>query len=459
MFEGLQQREYDPVTFAEPLASGSFTDMFVAAERQQRLVNNSFAADQSREELYERRIAAVLAATGTKLENPERGGYSLTERELRRLTREAGGPINPMEHRRSLFEQKLADLRAAHPDKAEALTFGDLEAEGREIAKAAEIEGSRDNAANPIVSFAASVAGGIWGHRRDPLFVGSLFAGPVSATGKTALARIVDSGMRQGLYNAGITAMEQPSVQAWRNEIGVKSGVEPALENVGMAFLFGMIPGMAFRGVHELVTARPAMERVLRGSPEPGDVETVTKALGDNLSPFEQAMLRAGDDMVTADRTIIPAAMKDVPPELHHDLTAAALRRADDPAAPSPEAVAAVRESNELTDPALQARIAEANPLDLHEARVAADDALDDFGRAQGMAVTRDQIGEEQAVRIATASSYVEAAAEAKPARGDPLGKVPFTREDGSPTLLTPSAAAKIGEREAELGMLIRSCK
>jgi hypothetical protein len=40
-------------------------------------------------------------------------------------------------------------------------------------------------------------------------------------------------------------------VQEWRQTLGLRSGVLPAVEQVGMAFLFGVIPGAALRGVHE----------------------------------------------------------------------------------------------------------------------------------------------------------------------------------------------------------------
>lgn len=328
------------VTFAEPLASDRFADMFANAEKQQRLVNNAFAADQSREAAYDRRIAAVKAATGRELENPERGGYSLSERDLRRLTRD--GPIDPMAYRRDQFEQQLAEIRSTNPDKAEALTFDDINAEAKATAKGAEDAGSRETGAGTIKSLGAELAGGVWGSRRDPLFVGSLFAGPTSALGKAAFTRIASSALFQGLYNAGLTAVEQPAVQQWRAEIGARSGVQPALENVGMSFLFGAIPGAAIQGVKEGLSA--PLRRVLTGHPEPGDIEAVHAGLTPD-APREAAALVSGAESVAADRaTLTIPEPKGVAPELHDDMLAAALKRADDPAAPSPDAVRALNE-------------------------------------------------------------------------------------------------------------------
>lgn len=691
MFDGMQQRDYDPVTFGEPggnsgfgetlarIGKGGFAmagplpipldplihpqpyaEIFNAGERQTRLADNMWALDRATEDVYDRRIAAVRDATGAVLENPARGGYRPTERELRRLS--ADGPIDPAAYQRQRFDQALDEIRTAHPDKTEALTFGSIEDDAKALAHGAEVEGQKPypKEVNPIAAGAASFAGAMWAGRRDQLFVASLFAGPVTAAGKTAMARIVSGGLRQGLYNAGISALEQPSVQAWRQEIGARSGVQPALENVGMAFLFGAIPGAGLTATHELTAARPALERVLRGAAEPGDVEAVSKALGDHLSPLEHSALRMGEDMQAADHATLIPPSKDMtanwPLSMHDDLTAAALKRADDPTAPSPEAVAAVntirgyldsrglgtrfhgspsevgafeegfygssvnyygasgfyatdaldvahgyanrkgaaapsiyevRETkptkiydmessispelrarieemstekygstadlvtsaldenpknlreffdevrahaaseripadevqegvfhplmdtlgglgfdgmshrgglrtktpehavtiyfdprtaihlrkmsgDELArlrpgvpppDPALLARIEDARPQNAHEAAVAADEALDDFGRAQGMAVTRAQIGEEQTARQATAAAHVEATAGTKIARDDPLGAVPFIDKKGRPDVLTEREIAKIGERETELGMLVRSCQ
>lgn len=705
MFDLLKPKDEGTVTFAEPggstsLSSGMarspfldpilhpepYRDIFMAAERQTRLVDNVFAQQRATEEAYDQRIAAVKAATGMDLENPLRGGYrSDAAKRIRDEVRMGGmQPIDAKggipEYQARIFDEKFAELRQKYPD----LPAADLKAEAQSLAKGADEAAGKATGAdvNPITSLAFQVAGGMWAGRRDPLFVGSMFLGPTSAVGKSAITRVVTSGIFQGAYNAGVAAMEQPAVQAWRSEAGLRSGTEPALENVGLAFLFGMIPGAVLRGGQELIAkeamaARPAIERVLTGHPEPGDAAIAVKAVGGGLEPHQQAAVHMGEEMQAADRATLPEKAPEVPPELHDDMTAAALKRADDPEAPSPEAVAIIHSYQDATSPALEdafakaapfrdplevarrhaadpegthaaiqdavdavvaaehemagrhgttrrklingdfedagltpresdflyygdsptsveglrgiekqlepvsslneastelgyalgklpkdpanlsssdslvvtrlqvlfseierlggdvadttkqavqkyaakfgdpedagfmvgdvmerlkrlmeyrapepvaqiaapplpapnpevaARIEAARPNNVAEAQQAADGALDDLGRRQGMVSLRERMDNEAAMRVADgevdpwavppgskpAVAGEPPVAAAKPPRGDPFGKVPFIDEQGRPKLLTDGAAAKLGEREANMAMLIRSCK
>lgn len=458
-------RESPGTTFAEPLASDRFSDMFSAAEKQQRLVNNAFSADQSREAVYDQRIAAVKAATGDQLENPERGGYSLTERDLRRLSRD--GPIDPMEYRRGQFEQRLEAIRQAHPDKVEALTFGDVNDAAKTVAMDAETQGNRETGAGTLKSSAAELAGGIWGSRRDPLFVGSLFFGPASAAGKTAFMRILSTAWKLGAYNVGLTAAEQPGVQEWRSEIGAPSGLGPAIKNIAMAFPEGFIGGAALHATSEAVGA--ALGRVLIGRPEPGDIQAIHEAAGSPV-PREAAALSAGAQSVAADRaTLTIPEPKGIAPEVHDDMLAAALKRADNPAEPAPEAVQAVREvaTGEPGKPPtseIEQRIADANPKSEREAVQAADEALDDIGRREGIANVRESVdavkAEQDAARAARATAAAEATEPApKTPAKDPIGKIPWVDDSGAPKMLSQKSAAAIGERDDLLAMLVRSCK
>lgn len=295
-----------------------FGGLYNAAERQTRLVDNIVSHQSAIEEAYQRRIEAVKEATGVELDNPER--LRLTERELRQINRD--GPVDPAAWKRQQFDQKLAETRNQHPDAVDALTFGNIDQEARAIAKGAEDEyeqAKKDTNLSGASSLVAEFGGGFKGMLRDPLFVGSMFAGPTTAVGKTVGARILTSGLFQGLYNAGLSALEQPSVQAWRAEIGARSGAVPAVENVGLAFLFGAIPGVGFRAIHEIPAgARPAVQRVLAGTPEAGDLDQVMKvakdALGEidrdipGLGPREAAAIKLGEEMDTADRITRPPA-------------------------------------------------------------------------------------------------------------------------------------------------------
>lgn len=640
MFDLMKARDDGPVTYAEPNQSDGvastlstiskfnpveaiprahwsvaknpeiFTEIFTSAERQQRLVDNVFARDRATEEAFDQRIAAVKTATGVELENPMRGGYAIDARKQirdevranRLQTIDAKGGIP--EYQQNIFEQRLEELRQKHPDKMGELTFGDLGTQAKDIARGTEEDTKKASAAatDPIASFGASVAGSLWAGRRDPLFLGSLFVGPVTAVGKSVLARVVDAGIRQGLFNAGVSALEQPVVQEWRREVGLKSGVEPALENIGMAFLFGAIPGAAFRGAHEAAKARPAIERVLAGHPEPGDAEIAAKAVGAGMEPHEVTAVRIGEEMQSADRALLPPAAKNVAPEVHDDMTAAALKFADDPInSPAPEALAALRSfdprdaaarrnlsaedyaqfrrgvidengepfgvddysppnqmdgHHDLRYGSLIDRIEAEQPKSQAEAVMAASRVMEEDGTKATVTRLRDDLerfgtpagktkiaesrisdadGEHSTVNISNDAGFVAGRVEgkflrvttsfveenmrgrgvgldlyeeamdwaksrglalmsdkvlsedakhiyaalarrgydvksldggtrfevraAKTSAKDPMEKIPFVREDGTPVMLTRGQAAKIGERESNFAMLVRSCK
>lgn len=591
--------KFGNVTYAEPVSETPLADIFRTAERSTRLTGNMVSEAASREEAYDNRIRAIKTATGIELENPERGGYAIDARKAIRQAVIAGG-MSPIDetggipaYQKRIFDQKVADLQVKHPDLTDTITGGVGE-EARALAagSARDFARATDQPVNPILKFGAEFAGGAWGSRRDPIFLGSLFAGPTSAVGRTAFARVASSALNQGLFNAGITAMEQPTVQDWHKRIGQESGVLPALKDVGMAFVLGMIPGAAIEGLKE---AAVPLRRLLAGRPEAGDVAKAWEHLGppseapaaepattksspdpavafpdarnrsgmfilpiagdkgnfeftvegnvvtargahldeaergkglaaatyqrvadwaldsgkifrsvgapskdaariyeglgkrgytverttDPVGRVEYAItgkpptksedlnlrtMRAGEDSIAADRAVLTEpAPKDIPEDLHHDLIGAALKRADDPSAPSPEAVAAVQQLRTPTEPRvsdqteLQDRILQAAPQTEREAHVAADEALDDLGRRDGMAALRENV--EQGKTAETES--VKAAQPAEPeklARGDPMGKVPFIRDDGTVEMLAPPAIAKIGERESTAAMLVRSC-
>lgn len=327
--------------------------MHRAAERSQRLVDNINSRESSVEEAYDRRIKSVKDATGIELDNPER--HRMTERERRQLRMEGVDEKDIPTYQRKLFDDRLTILQNAHPDKAQKLQFGDINEEAQAVAKNAEDEYEQARRSTKLgwgASLLAQFGGGFQGSLRDPLFSGSLLFGPTSAAGKTVAARMFSAAWRQGAFNAGITALEQPAVQAWRAQIGVQSGFTPAIENVGMSFLFGAIPGAVFRGVGEIPGALKApLKRVLDGNPQPGDLEKAIEAANSALreidgdikprSPAERA-IRLGEEIDAADKAVRVPAPKDVTPELHDTLTQAAVQHAEDPSKPSPQAVAAV---------------------------------------------------------------------------------------------------------------------
>jgi hypothetical protein len=335
-------QESPNVTFADPVSETPYSDIFSVASRP-ILAGNMMDESSAREEAIDARIAKIKSVGGEELQNPERGGYA---HEAARIVyqRIRAGEVSYLDRgaetsrlARQMYEAKEAELAAKH-----GLQFGDIGEDAQKRLKEAQGQLGRamDQPVNPILKYATAFAGGMLAQRRDPLFLGSLFAGPASATGRTALARMASSALNQGLFNAGLSAMEQPAVQAWREKTGQESGVVPALEDIGLAFAMGAIPGAAFQGAKEVV---PALRRLMSGRAERGDFAAVKETLGP-VSELDAAGMKAGEESVAATEALTPEKPADVPPDLHDDLAAAALRRADDPEAPSPEAVAAVHE-------------------------------------------------------------------------------------------------------------------
>ena len=165
----------------------------------------------------------------------------------------------------------------------------------------------QDAPLDPFLKFGTGFAGSMWGSRRDPLFIGSLVAGPTTAIGKMALQRVVTSAMIQGGFNAGLSLAEAPAVQAWREKLGMEHGVMPTLEEAGMAALFGMIPGAGIQGLKEL--AGP-VSRLLRGKPEAGDAAKLQEKFP--APPAAADAVRHAEEAVHADAEIIDTVK---PPE------------------------------------------------------------------------------------------------------------------------------------------------
>lgn len=498
MFDLLQSRAAEgPVTFGEPgsgstfastmfrasQAAASLTDplaraqigldvvrnrdaygeLFRTAERQQRLVDNVFAETRAQEEVYDRWIKQARETANIELENPLRGGYAQeARRQIRDEVRGGGmtsidGSGGVPERQLRIFNDRVAEVRAAHPD----LQIGDVAGEARGVAREAEHEAQQAGKAdvNPLLGLGAQFAGGLWAGRRDPIFMGSLFAGPTSAIGKAALTRVATSGLFQGAFNAGVSALEQPAVQEWRREVGLRSGVLPAVENVGLAFLFGLIPGAAIRGVQEEMAriARPAALRMIEGRPRDGDVETVARSLDDMLDDDTRATMRAGDEMQRADAAITERPAAGVTPEQHDSLNAAALRQADDPLnQPSPEAVAHF-DQQEAAPPAqarqeIETRVAAEQPQTRREAEMIASEVIEEHSTRAEAVRTREELDR----------PALPPAPEPEPVTGrsrDPLEKVPWIRDDGTPTTLTRKQLAAVSERDDNFALLVRSCK
>jgi hypothetical protein len=352
MDDSLYPARETPLTFAESGDENPGSLFLGAAARQVYYSDNLWAHHNAFEEAYDRRIKQIKGVTGIDLDNPERIGAALGAAQT---AAGVGGAVSSqIIAKRQDFEKELDELRRKHPDKIESLAFGDISKEAAAIARGAEDEYERaKNLPNlgGLTEFGAGVVGGMWGQRRDPLFIGSLFAGPTGAMGRTVAGRIAMSALTQGAYNAGLAVLEQPAVQAWRQQVGLRSGWGVGVENVGMAALAGLIPGAVLRGGYEAFKGvQPALQRLLGGEARPGDIESVMQVARDALREIDRTNAeriepRAIGQALAADeseRAAGPPPTPELNPETSDRLMGSALKHADDPIGqPSPEAVAA----------------------------------------------------------------------------------------------------------------------
>jgi hypothetical protein len=533
-------------SIAEPMPEHPYRDIFSAAAQNELVagIDNLVAEPAAREQAYDARIKAIRDQTGIELENPERGGYSI---EARRAIRQAviAGGMSPIDetggipaYQKRIFDQKLDEVRQKHPD----LNLPTDTAESIAHASGDTLSRAMDQPdLNPVLKYGAQFAGSLYGERRNPLFLGSLVAGPASSTSELALARIAQSALYQGLYNIGIAQTGKVATQKWQAQIGRDEGRMLSPAEIGASFLMGAIPGAGIEGAREL--AGP-LRRLLSGRAEAGDMAKASEALGPVQSSAAAAM-RAGEESLAADGAalaggpsrieppaegftrfyhggedptsggprwltpdedyarnfragpggnevhyvdiptdspmlgksfddtgtsqVAPFVSFEAPEEiaknlrplpigegLHDDLIGAALKRADDPTAPSPEATAAVDRpaAGELQD-----RIEQAAPQTPADAMRAADEALDDFGRRDGMAALRERMQDARAVQDEATETWRASEDRQQRARSDVLNKIPMVRRDGTVSMVAERTVRSMGDIEQVAADLVRSCK
>lgn len=346
MFDMLQQRDERAQTFAEPGDGVSFGQKLadVAGEltpsRIGQAVGDLFseegkgltraaldatmytkmlsAREQAMAEAAARRIAAVKDATGVQLENPFLGGYSPEAR--RRVRDSRNDPdFDPRggipQAARQIFDEKISGLMAEHPDKVAGLGLDiPIEALGNTIATGAE-EGlitaqARYKAAklSPGGALLSEAVGGAGGGSRDPLSISSWIFGPAGGVGRNAVMRIISEGLTQGAFSLGLTAVEKPAAQAYREERGQPEASRMlTFDEAAHAFGFGFLGGTAIRG----------------------GIESA------------KALFAAGARILRADHAIMEERQPGVTPEAHEAAVDQAIRHSNDPAheAPPPAAV------------------------------------------------------------------------------------------------------------------------
>lgn len=271
-------------------------------------VDNTNASMTALEQAYDDRRAEVKRLTGENLDNPIRQAESDSWAFKLGVPSSIVKPAS-LNQRMDEFQARLDAIQQQFPDQqAVAGITRSIEGEAANIARQSDQQLATDMQSRPGWSkYLANFAGGVAGSLRDPVQMGLLFLGGGAAAGRTAMQRILWTAGREALINgAGMAAM-QPSVQAWRKELGLPSGLGEAARNVAFGTLLGAAFGAGAQGLSEGVSrlAGPAL-----------DAEAARLAEDPNVAPAARDMLAPAPSPASAKAAAetLPAIREDLPP-------------------------------------------------------------------------------------------------------------------------------------------------
>lgn len=345
-----QQRQLENPSFAPNFDSAEADEteaanLWRATRDLQIFRDNANAESSAMIEAYERRNRAIFDATGVQLPNP-------TRLDLANLPAAPG--------------QRAPDLRAAS-DKAQA----DWLAKARELATEKPEFAGVIAADRPIQEDAFAITreaerrfaeadqgqipggrrvlnilgGGVSGILRDPLQVATLFAGGgISGPGRLAVTRILQAMFTEAAVNGGVEAAVQVAAQDYKRRAGVEHGLGDALQQVGLAAAFGGGFGGLLAGAGEVLrlTGKAVpdeiLQRATQGTPEPGDIETISTALGLQLDPEAQKVAALAVEQPALDRAAFGAPPAEISETVAEQLAAKAVRDIEEPVDRIPDA-------------------------------------------------------------------------------------------------------------------------
>lgn len=313
-------------------------------------VENITASQDNFRAAYQGYIDEVEQATGEKLENPmnvdmRRGTFE--ERPNPQYSFATGAEWIDERGRVAMdrFEAQRQALAQKYPAQARLIS---LDIDGRvkkrmQDAERASLEALQSPELGMAGRLAAQLVGGLKGSARDPYQWSMAVMGGGAGTARTVAGRLGQVMLTEALLNGGQEAVLQAASQERKARAGLEHGLDDALKNIGIAATFGSLFGGVSQGGAELARIFKLGEggdaiaaRVLDGRPEPGDVETLARAMNVELTPerldlinrsFEERIL----DEVTIPQDGNPASMR---------VYEAALRHAEDPDNfPAPELV------------------------------------------------------------------------------------------------------------------------
>jgi hypothetical protein len=323
-------------------ADQAATRLWDATRELQLYRDNTNAEDTALGEAYERRNRAIFEATGVQLKNPRRDFGTAELQEGARLLDSGGDAFAPISRAEQEWTAEVQRLARERPEFASVINAGrPITEDAFAIARGAE-QSFEQAAGDPSLGGARRVGnllgGGIAGMLRDPLQVATLFVGGgISGPARTVAGKILQTMFSEAIVNGGVEAGVQAASQDWRRSAGVENGLQPALQQVGLAALFGGGFGGLLQGgaeVFRLLGKAPPQEALARaaaGNPQAGDMEAIASALEIELAPEMARIADLAAEQSALDRAAFgppPAGLDEAAAEA---LAATTLRQAENP--------------------------------------------------------------------------------------------------------------------------------
>lgn len=291
-------------------ASG--TDLLSAAFDEQSYLQNTNSAHDALEEAYRRRIDAIHATTGVRLDNPmiappSWNPFAAGNNVVRNYYNDPDA--------RAAFDARLHQLAAENPDPEARQAIGadrPVSADAEAIARESDQRLGELMAAHPGWDrYVWQFAGGGAASLRDPLTIGSFFIGGGLGAEKTVAGRILGQGMRDAAANAALTAAAEPTIQNWRKQVGLDAGFDQAFGDIVGAAAFGGVVGAGARGLGEAAgailsrSANPRVRAAVAGDPNAG--AELMRDIRSTQPPEVRGAIDAADSFVAPDQATLDA--------------------------------------------------------------------------------------------------------------------------------------------------------
>lgn len=219
-----------------------FGNAMDAADKAFQFDQDVYARRNALSDAVDRRNTDIARATGVTLQNPYDGGYDAEARD--RLFK-SGQPGNIRDVKEQIWAEQLGQLQTQYPDHADIIGADrPILDDAKQLADYWSDRAARgEPGLNATAGLTASFLGGMRGFLRNPLNVASLLVGGGEVRAASIAGKIAQGFIREAAVNAGQQALAEPAVQSWRAERGREAGALPALEDIGMAGLFGGVLG------------------------------------------------------------------------------------------------------------------------------------------------------------------------------------------------------------------------